>query len=244
MPTLRPPVSGSRVTTHGSVMKRPPSSGQHCWMGSFNRVGQASRLALGSGTGWPRRDARPVFRISGALGQGSTRVGGASNLCTTSLHGPSFTCFGFACRKSRAVPSRLMASLKLVGGFAFTSEPNSAAASSTELAPRLIAMRRCDPSVLMASGKGEPRPFTVGCSTSSAWPPPALFISRSATSVISSSVASGCGMRRSSPAVSSRFRKSRNESNAMHSAYQSSEAKGIVITPGTRSDGVVENWGP
>ena len=30
---------GPCVTTHGKVMKRPPSSGQHCWMGRFSRVG-------------------------------------------------------------------------------------------------------------------------------------------------------------------------------------------------------------
>ena len=74
-----------------------------------------------------------------------------------------------------------MASLKLVGGLAFTSDPSSAAASSTELTPRLIAMRLCDPSVLMASGKGETWPLTVGFSISSAWPPPGFFISRSAS---------------------------------------------------------------
>ncbi len=37
MPTLRLPVLGSRVMTHGKVMKRPPSCGQHC------RIGKSSR---------------------------------------------------------------------------------------------------------------------------------------------------------------------------------------------------------
>jgi hypothetical protein len=36
-------------------------------------------------------------------------------------------------------------------------------------------------------------------------------------------------MRRNSPAVSSRFRKARNESNAMRGHYQTEGARGIVI---------------
>ena len=44
MPRLRSPVSGSRVTTQGKVMKRPPSSGQHLRMGRLAKVGQASSL--------------------------------------------------------------------------------------------------------------------------------------------------------------------------------------------------------
>ena len=55
----------------------------------------------------------------------------------------------------------------------------------------------------IASGNGETCPSTVGFSTSSALPPPGSFISRSAISVISSSVATGKGMRRNSPAWSS-----------------------------------------
>ena len=39
MPTLRPPVTGSRVITDGSVMYGPPSSGQHCMIGSRSRSG-------------------------------------------------------------------------------------------------------------------------------------------------------------------------------------------------------------
>ncbi len=37
MPVLRFPVLGSRVITHGSVIKRPPSCGQHCRMGKSSR---------------------------------------------------------------------------------------------------------------------------------------------------------------------------------------------------------------
>src|ERR1039458_2128854 len=218
MPTLRCPVSGSLVTTQGSVTKRPPSWGQHCWMGRLSKVGQAARLS-----------PCPPLRMSGALGHGSVRVVGASNLWTTSLQGPSFTTLGFVWRRSKAVPSSLMAPLKLVGGLAFTSDPRLAAISSIELAPRLIAMRREEPSVLMASGNGETCPLMVGFSTSSACPPPGFFISRSANSVISNSVATGCVMRRNSPAVSKRLRNSRNESNAMPADYQMERAKGIVI---------------
>src|ERR1035441_9535048 len=113
-------------------------------MGRFSKVGQAAQLSPG-----------PALRMSGALGQGSARVGGASNLWTTSLQGPSFTTLGFVWRRSKAVPSSLMAPLKLVGGLAFTSDPRLAAISSIELAPRLIAMRREEPSVLMGHGNGE-----------------------------------------------------------------------------------------
>src|SRR2546426_1922064 len=43
MPTLRLPDLGSRVTTQGSVMKRPASWGQHCRMGKSSRE-KLSRL--------------------------------------------------------------------------------------------------------------------------------------------------------------------------------------------------------
>lgn len=64
-------------------------------------------------------------------------------------------------------------------------------------------------------GKGETTPLTVGFSMSRALPPPGDFISRSASSVISNSVAIGCEMRRSSPARSSALTQSRKDSNAM-----------------------------
>ena len=145
-------------------MKRPPSSGQHFWMGRFASVGQASRQVLELFSQRAGRLARRLSspRMSAAFGHGSVRVGGASKLCTTSLHGPSFTSFGLAWRKSSAWPSSLMASRKLVGGLAFISEPSSAAASSTEFAPRLMAMRLCEPIVLMATGNGDTVPLTVG----------------------------------------------------------------------------------
>jgi hypothetical protein len=108
-----------------------------------------------------------------------------------------------------------MASFIEVGGLAFISAPSSFATSSTVSAPMLRAMRLCEPSVLMATGKGETTPLTVGCSKSNALPPPGCFISRSAISVISSSVATGWVMRLSSPALSSALTKSRKESKAM-----------------------------
>src|SRR5437867_10122375 len=88
--------------------------------------------------------------ICGPAGHASVRVGGASNLWITSLHGPCFTILGLAWRRSRAVPKSLTASLKPVGGLAFIKQPSSAATSSTEAAPRLIAMRASEPIVLMA----------------------------------------------------------------------------------------------
>ncbi len=66
-----------------------------------------------------------------------------------------------------------------------------------------MAIRRSEPMVLIASGNADRTPSTVGCSNRSAWPPPGDFISRSAISVISNSVATGCEMRRNSPARSS-----------------------------------------
>src|SRR5262249_38372142 len=97
MPTLRSPVSGSLVTTQGSVMKRPPSSGQHFWMGRFNKV-EGRRLKVeGSET-------------LGALGQTSTFSLLTSNFSMTPLHGSSLTSFGFAWRKSIAVLNNFSAS--------------------------------------------------------------------------------------------------------------------------------------
>ncbi len=183
-------------------MKRPPSSGQHFWMGRSRRVGGRASSAEG-------------LVKSGALGQGSARAVGASNLWMTSLHGPLLRSFGFMWRKSSAVPSSLMASRKLMGGLAFRSEPSSAATASTEFAPRLKAMRFHEPIVLMASGNGDGAPLTVGFSMSTAWPPSGFFISRSAISVISNSVGTGCEMRRSPPAFSRVLTKSRKESKAM-----------------------------
>jgi len=70
-------------------------------------------------------------------------------------------------------------------------------------------------SLLIASGMGEGWPLTVGCSNSSAFPPPGFFISRSAISVISNSVATGCEIRLSSPARSSVSMNSRKDENAI-----------------------------
>src|SRR2546426_28064 len=55
--------------------------------------------------------------MSVAIGHGSVRVGGASNLWTTSLHAPFLTSLGFMWRRSSAVPSSLIASRKLIGAF-------------------------------------------------------------------------------------------------------------------------------
>src|ERR1017187_9870658 len=106
MPTLRSPVSGSRVTTPGSVMKRPPSKGQHLRMGRLAKVGQASSLpnerealendSVFAPAALGRLEACPTLRMSGALGHGSLRAEGASNLWMTSLQEPLFTVFGLA----------------------------------------------------------------------------------------------------------------------------------------------------
>src|SRR5262245_39999573 len=123
-------------------MKRPPSKGQHFWIGRFRIVGG---LALNC----------EAFRQSGAPGQGSRRVGGDSNLWTISLQGPLRTIFGLAWRSSNAAPSSFIPSLKLEGGFAPMSAPSSAAACSTDSAPRLMAILLADPRVLIASGNGD-----------------------------------------------------------------------------------------
>src|ERR1017187_9704568 len=104
MPTLRSPVSGSRVTTHGSVMKRPPSSGQHFNIGRFASVGDWWGEAPDEPMLSPGRLAGTLAppRMSGAAGHGSLREAGASNFLITSLHAPLFTIFGLAWRKSSA----------------------------------------------------------------------------------------------------------------------------------------------
>src|SRR6478736_2843403 len=135
----------------------------------------------------------------------------------TSLQGPPLTRFGFACRISNAVPSNFIASRREVGGLAFSSEPSSAATSSTELAPILMAIRFQEPIVLMATGKGLTRPLTVGFSIRRALPPAGDFISRSASSVISSSVATGSLIRLNSPALSKASTKSLKQENAIAS---------------------------
>src|SRR6185437_16758488 len=114
----------------------------------------------------------------GALGQGSVRAVGASKRWMTSLQGPVLTDFGLAWRKSMAVPRSFRASRRLVGGLAFIRAPNSAAAASTESAPRDRAMRFHEPIVLMANGKGLVTPLTVGFSIKSALPPSGDFIWR------------------------------------------------------------------
>jgi hypothetical protein len=73
-------------------------------------------------------------------------------------------------------------------------------------------MRRHEPIVLIATGNGDTAPFTVGFSMSSAFPPPGAFISRSASSVISNSVAIGVAIRRNSPARSRARTNSEKES--------------------------------
>ena len=95
-----------------------------------------------------------------------------------------------------------MASRSPVGGLAWTSEPSSSATAPTLSAPSAMAMRLAEPIVLMATGIEETSPLTVGCSMRSALPPLGFFISRSASSVISSSVAIGSLTRISSPAFS------------------------------------------
>src|SRR3954470_2399381 len=133
----------------------------------------------------------------------------------TSLQGPVLTTFGFACLSSNAVRSNPIVSLKLAGGLAFMSEPSSSATAATESAPMLSAMRRSEPIVLIAKGIAETVPPTVGFSINNALPPPGCFISRSASSVISNSVAIGSLIRINSPERSRCARNSRKESKAM-----------------------------
>ena len=69
--------------------------------------------------------------------------------------------------------------------------------------PSAMAMRLRDPIVLMATGKVDVFPSTIGFSNSSAFPPPGDFISRSAHSAMTRSVSTCTVMRCSSPACSS-----------------------------------------
>src|ERR1017187_10591650 len=94
MPTLRSPVSGSRVTTHGNVMNRPPSSGQHLRMGRLRSVGSAPVSSVVVGVApttclsfevFPARtpetagETPALPKMSGAAGHDSLRLAGASN---------------------------------------------------------------------------------------------------------------------------------------------------------------------
>src|SRR4030095_10877127 len=118
MPTLRSPVSGSLVTTQGRVMKRPPSIGQHFWIGKF-RIVSAGIPPSPPGEGESFADAGAFAgETLGAIGHAAVRVGGASNLWMISLHGPVPTILGRACRNSNAWPSNFNASFIEVGGLA------------------------------------------------------------------------------------------------------------------------------
>src|SRR6185503_9681361 len=132
-------------------MKRPASSGQHFRMGRFSNVAGCALYVEG------------CFQ-SGAAGQFEIFGSEPGITWTTSLQGPLLTRRGFAWRRSKAVPSNLMASRTEVGGLALMSADISAAAASTELVPRQRAIRFQEPKVLMATEKGLSWPLTVGCS--------------------------------------------------------------------------------
>src|ERR1044071_327801 len=161
MPRFRTPVSGSLVTTHGNVMKRPASKGQHFWMGRFRSVGNSAPVPSEA-------------LMSRTQGQGSFRVKGISNLWITCLQAPLLTPFGLACRNDTALLSSSSAWRRLVGGLALMSEPSSVAICSTDSAPILMAIRLCEPKALMASGNGETWPLTVGLLEEKPFPAPGL----------------------------------------------------------------------
>jgi len=74
------------------------------------------------------------------------------------------------------------------------------ACSETSSTPSAIAMRFQEPKRLMATGMSLMEPSSsTGFSKSSALPPPGLFMTRSAISVISSRTATGSRTRTSSP---------------------------------------------
>jgi hypothetical protein len=104
------------------------------------------------------------------------------------------------------------ACLNEVGGFAFKSNSISFANSSIAPNPKDIAIRRLDPKVFTANGKGDTTPLIVGFSKSNAFPPSNDFISRFAHSEISSSVATGTAIRWSSPARSNASKKCEKDS--------------------------------
>src|SRR5689334_9456122 len=102
-----------------------------------------------------------------------------------------------------------------VGGLAFRMKANSFAMDSRESLSMLIAIRRKEPRVFMASGKLEGFPLTVGFSKRRAFPPPAFFIWRSAAAEISNSVAMGSEIRINSPVFSRVLKKSPSEAKAI-----------------------------
>src|SRR5882757_7396044 len=77
-------------------------------------------------------------------------------------------------------------------------------------------MRRSEPNKLTATGYADvPPPRSVGCVNSSAGPPPADFMQRSATSVISLSTETGRATRVRSPLLSIAATNSRRLSSAI-----------------------------
>src|SRR5690349_18522572 len=95
MPTLRSPVSGSRVTTHGRVMNLPPSSGQHLRMGRFASVGGVAEVG-GNWTGPAGRGAEGKGGRGDFASASFPLFSFSSKRWITSLHAPSFTTFGLA----------------------------------------------------------------------------------------------------------------------------------------------------
>src|SRR6266550_8073670 len=121
-----------------------------------------------------------------------------------------------------------MASLpsKPSGTFIASSSAMRAPTWSRQSTPRASDMRRSEPNRLTASGYCEFPPIrSVGCVNSSAGPPPADFMQRSAISVISLSIETGRAIRVSSPALSIAATNSRRLSSAIvHGADAAAQA--------------------
>src|SRR5579871_3276038 len=116
MPRLRSPVSGSRVTMQGRVMKRPASRGQHFRMGRSSKVRGVGDV--GGNSIWPVVGEDGGWRMEDGFFSDAAEAGASLKRWMMSLQGPELTIFGLAWRRSRAVPRSLMASRKPVGGLA------------------------------------------------------------------------------------------------------------------------------
>src|SRR5438477_11379892 len=99
-------------------------------------------------------------------------------------------------------------------------------------------MRRAEPKRLIATGyRDRPPLVSVGLVNRSAGPPPADFMQRSATSVISLSTETGCSTRTRSPASSIAPMKARRLSSAI---VDGADPARQAFEPDTRESGVPE----
>src|SRR2546427_3758701 len=172
------------------------------------------------------------------IGTGSLERSTSPPLCTIVWHGgrPETLLGGnLATSASRgsiaSLPSRLSGTLR------FKSSAMRAPMSSKHATPSASAMRFSEPNRLTATGSwdGAP-PGSVARVNSSAGPPPGDFMQRSAISVISLSMATGCSTRARSPPASMAAMNWRRLSSAIVDGADPARAQLVADVPEPRGD--------